>query len=132
MLGVVFDFVIIFVIAALSGLGVGSGGLLVIYLTLAKSTPQVAAQGANLIFFILASFASLLFNLAKRRIPFGAVAVMIVFGIAGSLFGTYMTPLFSPDTLRKIFGFMLVFSGLFALKRKQKKGHVPRTANKKD
>ena len=42
-----------FLIAVLSGLGVGSGGLLVIYLTLVEKVPQLTAQGTNLIFFIL-------------------------------------------------------------------------------
>ena len=115
------DFIVIFVIAALSGLGVGSGGLLVIYLTLVNGTPQLAAQGANLIFFILASLSSLLFNLPKRRIPFGAVAIMTVLGIAGSFIGTYFATLLSPEILKKIFGFMLVLSGLYALKRKKPK-----------
>lgn len=115
------DSIIIFIIAALSGLGVGSGGLLVIYLTLIKNTPQLAAQGANLIFFILASLSSLLFNLPKRRIPFGAVAVMTALGIAGSFAGTYFASLLSPYVLRKIFGFMLVLSGLYAIKKSPNK-----------
>lgn len=110
--------IIIFVIAVLSGLGVGSGGLLVIYLTLVKSTPQLTAQGANLIFFILASFASLAFNLTKRKIPFLAVTIMSVIGIIGAFAGTYIASLLSPEILRKIFGFMLVASGLYALKKK--------------
>ena len=114
-----FDSIIIFVIAALSGLGVGSGGLLVIYLTLVRNTPQLTAQGANLIFFILASFSSLVFNLTKRKIPFLAVAIMSAVGIVGSFAGTYLASVLSPEMLRKIFGFMLVGSGLYALKKKR-------------
>ena len=112
------DFAAIFIIAALSGIGVGSGGLLVIYLTLARGIPQLTAQGANLIFFILASASSLIFNLGKRKIPFLAVGIMSVIGILGSLTGTYLASLLSPEILRKIFGFMLVGSGLFAFKKK--------------
>ena len=113
------DFIAIFVIAALSGLGVGSGGLLVIYLTLINKMPQLAAQGANLIFFILASLASLIFNLPKRRIPYGAVFVMSALGICGSFLGTYLASILSAEVLRKIFGAMLVGSGLYALKSKK-------------
>lgn len=112
------DFIAIFVIAALSGLGVGSGGLLVIYLTLIEKTPQLAAQGSNLIFFILAALSSLIFNLRKRRIPYGAVIVMSILGICGSLLGTRFASLLPANILRKIFGFMLVTSGIFALKKR--------------
>ncbi len=109
-----------FLIAVLSGLGVGSGGLLVIYLTLVEKVPQLTAQGTNLIFFILASLSSLIFNLSKRRIPFGAVAIMAVLGICGSLVGTRLATLFSPEILKKIFGFMLVGSGIYSLVAKKK------------
>ena len=112
------DFIVIFIIAALSGLGVGSGGLLVIYLTLIEKVPQLTAQGANLIFFILASLSSLIFNLPKRRIPYGAVLVMSVLGIGGSLIGTHFAAILPAEILRKIFGVMLVGSGIFALKKK--------------
>lgn len=114
------DIIVIFVIAALSGLGVGSGGLLVIYLTLVNKVPQLAAQGANLIFFILASLSSLIFNLPKRKIPFGAVLIMSALGICGSFLGTHLASLIPAEILRKIFGAMLVGSGLFSLKRKRR------------
>ena len=112
------NFVAVLVIAALSGLGVGSGGILVIYLTLVEKMPQLAAQGANLVFFILASLSSLIFNLPKRRIPYGAVALMAVLGIGGSFFGTYLARIIPSAALGKIFGGMLVASGLLALKKK--------------
>ena len=112
------DFAIIFIIAALSGLGVGSGGLLVIYLTLIEKVSQLTAQGANLIFFILATSASLILNLPKRRVPAGAVLIMSALGICGSFVGTYFATLLPAEALRKIFGFMLVGSGIFALKKK--------------
>lgn len=109
---------IIFVIAILSGLGVGSGGLLVIYLTLVEKVPQLTAQGTNLIFFILASLSSLLFTFTKRRIPFGAVVIMGVLGICGSLIGTHLTAVLQPDTIKKLFGFMLIGSGIYTLAKK--------------
>ena len=112
------DFIVIFIIAALSGLGVGSGGILVIYLTLIEKAPQLTAQGANLIFFILASLASLIFNLPKRRIPYGAVILMSVLGICGSFAGTHFASVLPAEILRKIFGFMLIGSGFYALKKK--------------
>ena len=51
------DIIVSFAIALLSGLGVGSGGLLVIYLTLYAGTPQLQAQGVNLVFFLFSILA---------------------------------------------------------------------------
>lgn len=113
------NFIIVFAIAALSGLGVGSGGLLVIYLTLVENVPQLNAQGINLIFFILASISSLIFSIPRRRIPYSAVILMSAIGICGSLIGTNLTTIISADVLRKIFGFMLVASGILALMKKK-------------
>ena len=47
------DFLIAFAAATLTGLGVGSGGLYLLWLTLFTDTPQTEAQGRNLIFCIL-------------------------------------------------------------------------------
>lgn len=42
-----------FLTALLAGMGVGSGGLFVVFLTVFLDYPQLAAQGLNLYFFIL-------------------------------------------------------------------------------
>ena len=41
-----------FIIAILSGMGIGSGGLFTIWLTAVAGTTQLAAQGLNLLFFL--------------------------------------------------------------------------------
>ena len=41
-----------FAVALLSGMGVGSAGLLVTYLALVLGMPQLQAQGLNLLFFL--------------------------------------------------------------------------------
>ena len=108
----------VFIIALLSGLGVGSGGLLVIYLTLIENTEQLAAQGANLVFFILASLSSTLLSAKKRRIPLLAVILMAAVGISGSLMGSFTATLIPAAALRKIFGATLTCFGVAALKKK--------------
>ena len=54
------DIAFTFVFAALAGMGIGSGGLLVLYLTLIRGTPQLSAQGFNLLFFLFSSGASVM------------------------------------------------------------------------
>ena len=110
--------IIVFIIAALSGMGVGGGGLFVIYLSLFTDTPQLLAQGINLLFFLLCAGASLIFHLQKRNIYFLAVAILAGAGIVGSLVGSSIAEHIDESILRKIFGAMLVISGIITLKRK--------------
>ena len=109
-----------FLIAALSGLGVGGGGLFVIYLSLFPDTPQILAQGMNLLFFLFSAGASVTVHLQKRHIYFGIVGIMAAAGILGSLLGAQTAEAVNQDLLRKIFGVMLVISGILSLKKKER------------
>ncbi len=105
-------------IATLSGMGLGSGGLLVTYLTLVETAPQLTAQGINLLFFLFASASSLLVHAGKRRMKLGAVAILALFGIAGSLWGGYVAARLPADLLGKLFGGMLTVTGILSLRRR--------------
>ena len=109
-----------FLIATLSGMGVGGGGLFVIYLLLFTDTPQLIAQGMNLLFFLFSAGASVTVHFSQRRIYFFAVGIMAVSGILGSLLGAYTVKFINQDLLRKIFGIMLIISGILSLKQKER------------
>lgn len=115
---------ITFLLAALSGMGVGGGGLFVIYLSLLTDTPQLVAQGMNLLFFLFSSGASMAVHLRKRKICYPAVGVMILFGIVGALLGTLASSHVPAHLLRQIFGCMLVVSGILALRQKEPKEEI--------
>ncbi len=103
-------------IAVLSGMGVGGGGLFVIYLALFTDTPQLAAQGVNLLFFLFSSGSSVIVHLSRRQIFFGAVSLMAGMGIVGSIVGSLVSGHIDQSLLRKIFGGMLVICGILSLK----------------
>lgn len=102
-------------IGALSGMGVGGGGLLVIYLTIFRNYAQLDAQAANLLFFIFAAGAALFVHLKKREIDYRTTAVFAISGIVGSLFGSSVTALVPENLTGKIFGAMLAVSGTITL-----------------
>lgn len=110
---------ITFLLAALSGMGVGGGGLFVIYLSLFTDTPQLVAQGMNLLFFLFSSGASVTVHLKHRKICYPVVGVMIVFGIVGALVGALASARLPAHLLRQIFGGMLVVSGILALRQRE-------------
>ena len=129
MRGSIFSFVIPIILAALSGMGIGGGGLFVIYLNLFCDMPQIHMQAINLIFFIFAAGASLLIHLSRRKIYVNAVLIMIIFGIVGSLVGSAVAARIDGAILGKIFGCMLVLVGCYsffrAMKNKKSKKDPP-------
>lgn len=111
------DFLVSCGVALLSGLGVGSGGLLVVFLTEYREVGQLFAQGVNLIFFIFSSGASTAVNLRSRNICYGAVTVMSIGGTVGAIVGALVASVLDPDLLRIGFGLMLLIGGIPALWR---------------
>ncbi|MBE6661864.1 MAG: sulfite exporter TauE/SafE family protein [Ruminococcaceae bacterium] len=111
------DAIVAFIIAVLSGMGIGSGGFLVIYLTLAEGMPQLAAQGINLLFFLFSSAASLFLHMRKRRLFGGAILAMSAMGVLGSPLGSLAAAVLPSGVLRKLFGGMLILSGMLALRK---------------
>ena len=114
----IFTIISSFFIAALSGLGVGGGGLFVVFLALFTNTPQITAQGINLLFFLFSAGSSICVHLSHRQIFGSAIIIMALFGILGSVCGAMLSSIAPQSLLRKAFGVMLVISGLLSLKKK--------------
>lgn len=121
-----------FAAAILSGMGIGSAGLFVLYLTLVAGYSQPDAQAVNLLFFLLSAGASLLVHRKERRIPRRVVLLLIAWAIPGALAGSYLVRILDTSLIRRLFGGMLVVTGLPALlsrrgRRKAKCGRAPGT-----
>ena len=101
-----------FLSAILSGLGVGSAGIFVLYLTLIAGFPQPEAQALNLLFFLLSAGAALLLHIRERRIPLRVVLFLAACAVPGALIGSYLVRVLDPTLIRKLFGGMLVITGL--------------------
>ena len=114
------DFFVGFLTAILSGLGIGGGGLLVIWLVLVKGGEQLASQGINLVFFLFSSSAAMIVHLMKRRINWPLVGYMTSLGILGALLGSVLTKSIAPEIIRVAFGVLLIISGTVTLFKKNK------------
>lgn len=110
------------VTSALTGMGVGSAGVLVAFLTLAAGVPQLEAQLINMIFFIAASASAVTVNAIKRRIVWRPVICLAVLGSLGSLCGAVFAHSVSSDQLGKAFGaIMSLCGGMVLFRNFQKK-----------
>ena len=114
------DFAAGFIVSILAGIGVGGGGLIVIYLTLVKGMPQIEAQGINLLFFIAAGSSAFIVHLKKRNIEKKALVLMIVSGSVGAVIGSILVNIISPGIIRIIFSIFLIASGTTELFSKDK------------
>ena len=102
---------------ALAGMGIGGGGLIVIYLTALRGFSQIDAQGTNLLFFAVAAAASMFIHLKKRKIKVIPVLIMSLTGLVGAYFGARVTAVIPQELTRKLFGLMLIGSGIITLYR---------------
>jgi len=121
-----FDLIVCAVLAALSGMGVGGGGLFVVYLAVFGGAEQHTAQAVNLLIFLVSASAALAVHLRKRRIDKKLVSILALSGIAGCIPGAYAASIVPTGVLGKIFGAMLVVSSAVTLsstlKDKKKEG----------
>ena len=109
-----------FLFACLTGLGVGSGGLYILWLTLAKDLPQAEAQGLNLIFFSLSILSASLVNAFYKRVLFKPLFVVIFFGLLVSYPAALLAKNTDTRLLSKLFGGLLVLLGTAGLFTKNK------------
>lgn len=112
----IFSFIFSFLIATLSGMGVGGGGLFVVFLAVFTQMDQLTIQGINLLFFLFSSGSAVCIHLSKRQIFGSAVIAMAIFGIFGAVAGSLLGNFLPASLLRKLFGVMLTVSGILSLK----------------
>lgn len=113
------DMIAALLASILSGLGVGSGGLLVIYLTLWGEMEQRLAQGINLLFFLASGCAALVHHIVRRHLYWRIIFWLTLFGIGGTFLGTALAAALPSALLRRLFGGMLVISGILTLMRRK-------------
>ena len=104
---------ILFAIAGLlagmiGAMGIGGGGILIIFLTLFGGITQIGAQGINLLFFIPVAVFSVWIYVKKGVIDKRVCWFTALFGIAGAVLGAYLSTILGGDMLRKIFGLCLI------------------------
>jgi uncharacterized membrane protein YfcA len=110
---------------ALGSMGLGGGGVLIIYLTLGAGLSQRAAQGLNLLLFIPCAIIALFIYLRKGLIHRKTALLSAAFGLIGAVAGTFLSGIMDAGILRKIFAVMLLIIGL-----KELFGKSPNSAEK--
>ena len=103
--------------AVLSGMGVGGGGLLVLWLTFVSGWEIRAAQGMNLLFFSVSAASSLPLHLSRRSPDLREELLLLFSALPGVFLGCRLSAVLSGDILRRCFGWFLLAAGAFTLGR---------------
>jgi len=115
-------FTVLFLLAAASGMGIGGGGLLVVYLTVIHASDQASAQAFNLLFFIIAATTSAIIKYKKGSIgSLKNTAICSALAIPGIFAGTALRNILPIPFIRTMFGVMLILTGAIVLFREIRK-----------
>lgn len=115
--------------AVLTALGMGGGGVLLIYLTAALNTEQLVAQGINLLFFLPVAVVSLCVHFKNKLVKVKPALLLFLPALPGALLGVYLAGLLPGEWLRRIFALLLLVIGvreLMACKKKSTDLHKPK------
>jgi len=96
---------------AVGALGLGGGGILMIYLTVFLGIEQLPAQGINLLFFLPTAAVAILYHAKERLIQWKTIWPCIALGVVGSAGGVLLSGLLGGAFLRTVFGGFLVVLG---------------------
>ena len=103
----------------LSGIGVGGGSLLLLWLTLVMGLPQESARMMNLMFFVPCALTATLFRWKHGSHNRSIALPAILGGLAGAALGSYLGPRINADLLRKAFGILFIFTAIRELRNKK-------------
>lgn len=101
-----------FLSGIISGFGIGGGTILMVYLTAILSTPQLAAQGINLLYFLPTAAAALIIHRKNHYLEKAAILPAILGGCISAAVFSFIAMYLDTGLLKKLFGAFLIITGL--------------------
>ena len=108
------------VLGFLAGLGIGGGSLLILYLTIILDMAYPVAKIYNLIFFIPSAIISSVFRKKQGTLPLRKVFPGVIAGCITAAIFSFFSHSFSLPLLKKLFGGLLIITGLREMMYKDK------------
>ena len=100
------------VLGFLSGLGIGGGSLLILWLTLVLGMDPSTARGINLLFFLPAAAVACLFRWKQGCIQWKTVLPAMLAGSVSAAVLSFVSLGMDMAVLKKLFGGLLIITGL--------------------
>ena len=100
------------ILGFLSGLGIGGGSLLILWLTLALNMDPSTARGINLLFFLPAASIAFAFRVKQGAVELKRILPAILSGTASAAFFSFLGHSINTSLLKKLFGILLLLTGI--------------------
>lgn len=100
------------ILGFLSGLGIGGGSLLILWLTLVNGMEQEMARTVNLLFFLPAALAACYYRKKQGTLDVKKMLPAIAAGCIGAVLGTRLGGNLDTSLLKKGFGILLLATGI--------------------
>lgn len=109
------------ILGFLSGLGTGGGSLLILWLTLGVGMAQEKARLINLMFFIPSALVACIFRWKQGNLDIKKILPAIVAGSISAGMFSILGSMMETSLLRKLFGGLLLFTGIREILYRPKK-----------
>lgn len=96
----------------LSGLGIGGGSLLILWLTLALDMPQDLAATINLMFFVPSAFIACFFRFRQGKLDIRKIFPAMLAGVISAVIFSWFGSTLDTTILKKPFGILLLVTGI--------------------
>ena len=96
----------------LSGLGIGGGSLLILWLTLAESFDLATARGINLLFFLPSALIAAACRWKQGSLPVKKILPAIICGCISAFVFSLLFARIDGSLLQRIFGGLLILTGV--------------------
>lgn len=114
------DIIFAFLFCALSGMGLGGGGLFSVYLSVICGLPQFLCQGINLLTFVACSLAAVAVNIKKRNVNYTLCIFLSFCACVGAIPGALIASAMPQRMMRIIFGAFLIAAASLSFWEKRK------------
>lgn len=104
-----------FISGIISGMGMGGGTILILFLTIIYGIDQHVAQATNFMFFIPTSIISIITSIKNKTIDFKTGIYISIFGVIGAIIGSKISTSLDVMILRKCFGIFLLIITIFEI-----------------
>ena len=104
----------------LAGIGVGGGSLLILWLTLVLNIEHAVARNINLLFFIPTAVIASFFRWKQGALDIKQILPGILGGCISAACFSFLSSRLDVSTLEKLFGFLLLATGIKELLYKPK------------
>ena len=110
------DIIVGTVLGALSGLGVGGGSLLILWLTAFRGEDPATARNMNLLFFLPGALIACLLRKKKGQLEPKPLLPAIIAGCLAAAVFSLIAKETELSHMRKLFGILLLYTGIRELR----------------